>query len=96
MQLIGILRLMCELGWIDICTKVSMLSSYSVMLCEGQLVTSLHVFSFLKLMSKSRLIFDQMEPDVEKSNFQECDWHEFYARETEAILPMPPSSWERV
>ena len=31
MQLIGILRWMCELGQINICTKVSMLSLYSAM-----------------------------------------------------------------
>eukprot|EP00804_Cyclotella_cryptica_P011570 CCRYP_012075-RB/>CCRYP_012075-RB protein AED:0.46 eAED:0.46 QI:0/0/0/1/0/0/2/0/81 len=31
MQLIGVLRWMCELGRIDICTKVSMLSSFAAM-----------------------------------------------------------------
>ena len=39
--------------------------------------TTLHVFSFLKLKSNLRLIFDPMEPNVEKYNFMECDWHEF-------------------
>ena len=34
MQLVGVLRWMCELGQIDICTEVSMLSSYSAMLRE--------------------------------------------------------------
>ncbi len=33
MQLIGILRWMCELGGINICSKASMLSSYSAMPC---------------------------------------------------------------
>ncbi len=74
MQLIGILRWMCELGRIDICTKVSMLSSYSAMLCEGHLETTLHVFSFLKSKSNSRLIFDPIKPNVGKSNSVECDW----------------------
>ena len=87
---------MCELGWIDIRTEVSMLSLYSAMPREGHLETSLHVFSFLKLRSNLRLIFDPMEPDVGKSDFVECDWHEFYARATEAIPPLPPSPLERV
>ena len=69
MQLIGILRWMCELGRIDICTEVSMLSSYSAMPCEGHLKPALHVFSYLKSKSNSRLIFDPMEPDVGDSNF---------------------------
>ena len=60
---------MCKLGWIDICTEVSMLSLYSAMLREGHLETSLHVFSFLKSRSNLRLIFDPMEPDVGKSDF---------------------------
>ncbi len=85
MQLIGILRWMCELGWIDISTEVSMLSLYSVMPCEEHLETTLHMFSFLKSKSNSRLIFDPMEPDVGKSDFVECDWHEFYAGATKAI-----------
>ena len=45
MQLISIQRWMCELGRIDICTKVSMLSLYSMMPLEGHLETTLHVFS---------------------------------------------------
>jgi hypothetical protein len=90
MQLIGILRWMCELGRIDICTKVSMLSSYSAMPREGHLEATLHVFSFLKSKSNSRLILDPMEPDVGKSDFVECDWREFYAGATEAIPPNAP------
>ncbi|KAL7474898.1 hypothetical protein ACHAW6_000843, partial [Cyclotella cf. meneghiniana] len=85
MQLIGILRWMCELGRINIYTKISMLPVYSAMPHEGHLETTLHVFSFLKLKSNSRLIFAPMEPNVEKSNFAECDWHEFYATTTKAI-----------
>ena len=44
MQLISILQWMCELGWINICNKVSMLSSYSAMPHEGHPETTLHVF----------------------------------------------------
>eukprot|EP00804_Cyclotella_cryptica_P009986 CCRYP_015410-RA/>CCRYP_015410-RA protein AED:0.07 eAED:-0.02 QI:0/0/0/0.66/0.5/0.66/3/0/553 len=62
MQLIGVLRWMCELGWIDICTEVSMLSSFAVMPREGHLEAALHVFAYLNSKSNSRLIFDPMEP----------------------------------
>ena len=58
MQLIGILHWMCELGWINIRTEVSMLYLYSAMPCKGHLEAALHMFSFLKSHSNSRLIFD--------------------------------------
>jgi hypothetical protein len=64
---------MCEIGWIDICTKVSMLSSYSVMRHEGHLEAALHVFLYLNSKSNSRLIFDPIEPDLGDLNFVECD-----------------------
>ncbi len=67
-----------------------MLSSYYVMPREGHLETALHVFSFLKSKSNSRLIFDPMEPNVGKSDFVEGDWHEFYAGATKAIPPNAP------
>eukprot|EP00804_Cyclotella_cryptica_P031314 CCRYP_011111-RB/>CCRYP_011111-RB protein AED:0.34 eAED:0.34 QI:0/0/0/1/0.5/0.33/3/0/356 len=96
MQLIGILRWMCELGRINICTKVSMLSLYSAMLCEGHLKAALHVFSYLKSKSNSRLIFDPMEPEVGGSNFVECDWSNFYPGASEALPPNARSPLERV
>ncbi|KAL3786440.1 hypothetical protein HJC23_011021 [Cyclotella cryptica] len=90
MQLIGILRWMCELGRINICTEVSMLSSYSAMLREGHLEAAFHVFSYLKSKSNSRLIFDPMEPAVGGSNFGECDWSDFYLGASEALPPNAP------
>jgi hypothetical protein len=90
MQVIGILRWMCELGRIDICTEVSMLSLYSAMPREGHLEAALHVFSYLKSKSNSRLIFDPMEPEVGDSNFVECDWSDFYPGASEALPPNAP------
>eukprot|EP00804_Cyclotella_cryptica_P022291 CCRYP_018117-RA/>CCRYP_018117-RA protein AED:0.37 eAED:0.39 QI:0/0/0/1/0/0/2/0/232 len=91
MQLIGVLRWMSELGWIDICTKVSMLSSFAAMPREGHLEAALHVFSYLKSKSNSRLIFDPKEPDVGKSDFVECDWSDFYPGMEEALPPNAPT-----
>ena len=87
MQLIGILQWMCELERIDICTKVSMISSFSVMSHEGHLETTLNVFSYFKSKSNSRLIFDPKVPDVGNSDFVECDWSDIYAGTQEAIPP---------
>eukprot|EP00804_Cyclotella_cryptica_P020326 CCRYP_014066-RA/>CCRYP_014066-RA protein AED:0.16 eAED:0.16 QI:0/0/0/1/1/1/3/0/747 len=90
MQLIGVLRWMCELGRIDICTEVSMLSSFAAMPREGHLEAALHVFSYLKSRSNSRLIFDPKEPNVGESDFVECDWSDFYPGAEEALPPNAP------
>ena len=81
---------MCGLGQINICTEVSMLSSYSVMPHEGHLEAALHVFLYLKSKSNSRLIFDPMEPNMGDSNFVECDWSDFYPGLSEALPPNAP------
>jgi hypothetical protein len=75
---------MCEHGRINIFTNVSMLSLYSAMPCEGHLEAALHVLSYLKSKSNSRLIFDPMEPNVGDSNFVEYDWSNFYQGVSEA------------
>ena len=90
MPLIGVLRWMCELGWIDICIKVSVLSSFAAMLHEGHLEVALHVFSYLKLKSNSRLIFDPKEPNVGKYDFVECGWSDLYPGVEEVLSPNAP------
>jgi hypothetical protein len=62
MQQIGVLIWMCELGWINICTEVFiMLSSFVAMPLQGHPEVALHVFSYLKSKSNSRLIFDPIK-----------------------------------
>jgi hypothetical protein len=96
MQPIGVLRWMCDIGQIDICTEVSMLSSYDAMPHKGHLEAALHVFSYLKLKSNSRLIFDPKEPNVLKSDFVECDWSNFYLGQKRRCRLMPRSPLARV
>jgi hypothetical protein len=90
MQLIGIMRWICELSQIDICIEVSMLSLYSARTRKGHLEAALHVFSYLKSKSNSQLIFNLMEPNVGDSNFVEYDWSNFYPGASEALLPNAP------
>ena len=47
MQCIGILRWIVELGRMDICAEVSMLSAYNVAPQIGHLEAALHIFSYL-------------------------------------------------
>ena len=45
---IGILRWMVELGWVDIATEVSLLSSHVALPREGHLETIFHLYAYLK------------------------------------------------
>ena len=47
-SLIGILRWMVELGRVDICTEVSMMSSHLALPRKGHLETLFHLFAHLK------------------------------------------------
>ena len=38
---------------------------------------------YLKLKHNSRLTVDPSYPDIDKSNFQKCDWTDFYEGEVE-------------
>ena len=49
-SLIGILRWVVEMGQIDICVEVSMLSSHVALLREGHIQQGFHIFAFLKLL----------------------------------------------
>ncbi len=85
MHLIGVMRWMVELGRVDIATEVSMLSSYLAMPREGHLETALHIMGYLRKKHNSRLVFDSTYPVINKSDFPEYDWTEFYGDVTEAI-----------
>eukprot|EP00956_Cyclotella_meneghiniana_P037436 scaffold138766_cov37-Cyclotella_meneghiniana.AAC.1 len=90
MQLIGILRWMCEIGRLDICTETSMLSSYSAMPREGHLKAALHVFAYLRDHANTRLVFDPYTPEIPEDMFMECTWGPEYSGAEEMIPPDAP------
>ena len=87
---IGILRWCVEIGRVDIITEVSTLASYSAMPREGHLDAVFHIFAHIKKKHNSRMIFDPTYPNIDMSNFKECDWREFYGDVKEAIPPDAP------
>jgi len=58
MQLIGILRWLVELGRIDICAEVSMMSSYNCMPRVTHLHAGLHIFSYLQADLDWKIVMD--------------------------------------
>ena len=91
-SLIGILRWMVEMGRIDICCEVSMMSSFVAMPRKGHLQQIYRIFSYLKLHHNARLVLDPSYPDIDESLFEKRDWSEFYGNVEERIpkdAPVP-------
>ena len=89
-SLVGILHWMVELGRVDMIVEVSILASHMAMPREGHLLAVYHVFAYIKKHHNSRLVFDPSYPDIDRSNFMEHDWREFYGDVKEAIPPNAP------
>ena len=90
-SLIGILRWIVELGRIDICCEVSMLSSHLALPREGHLQQVYHVFAYLKAKHNARLVFDATYPNIDISEFPKQDWSSFYGDVKEEIPSNAPA-----
>lgn len=88
--LVGILRWIVELGRIDIDIEVSMMSRMLAAPREGHLEQVLHIFAYLKSHKRSTLVFDDTTPTFDESQFQECDWEEYYPGAAEVTPPGAP------
>ena len=71
---IGILRWMVELGRIDICCEVSMLSSHLAMPHQGHLEQVYHIFAYLQKHHNAELVFDPTYVHVDEKLFEKQDW----------------------
>ena len=72
-SLIGMLRWMVELGQIDICLEVSMMSSHLAMPREGHMAEVLRIFAHLRKYHNTELVFDPSDPVVDKLAFEQRD-----------------------
>ena len=69
-SLIGILRWIVELGRVEICLEVSMMSSHLVMPRKGHLDQVLHIFAYLCKYHNTELVYDPSEVVVEYDVFE--------------------------
>ena len=63
-SLIGILRWIVELGRVDICLEVLMVSSHLALPREGHLSQVLQIFSHLQKYHNSEMVFDPSDPVI--------------------------------
>eukprot|EP00957_Ditylum_brightwellii_P145812 11102843-Ditylum_brightwellii.AAC.1 len=73
-SLIGMFRWMVELGRIDICLEVSMMSSYQAMPREGHMAEVLRIFAHLRKYDNTELVVDPSNPVVDELTFEQRDW----------------------
>ena len=87
-QQMGVLRWLVELGRIDIAAEVSMLAGFLAGPREGHVEAMLHLFAYLKLHERSRLIMDLSY--IELGDEPTSDWSGFYPGATEEVPPDAP------
>ena len=66
MYLIGILRCIIELGRVDICLELSMISSHMALPSKGHLEKVLHIFSYFNKHHNDELVFDTSDSVVDE------------------------------
>jgi hypothetical protein len=66
--------LIVEIGRVDICVEVSMLSSCLAMPREGHLEQVFHIFAYLKGKHNTEMIFDPSIPEIDGSLSPKEDW----------------------
>ena len=85
-SLIGILLWTVEIGRIDICAEVSMLSSRLALPRHGHLQQVFNIFSYLKQHHNSRIVFDPSYPHIDDKIFPKYDWSSFMAKYKKKFL----------
>ena len=65
---------MVELGRIDICLEVSMMSSHMALPREGHLAQLFHIFSYLNKYHNTEMELDPSDPLIYESKYQRRDW----------------------
>ena len=90
-SLIGVLRWIVELGRVDICLEVSMLSSHLALPREGHMQQVFQTFAYLKKYHNTKLVFDPSDPVVDMLQFQRRDWTASEFGHIEGREELPPN-----
>ena len=73
-SLIGVLWWIVELGRVDICLQLSLLSSHLALQCEGHLEHVIQIFGYLKKYHNTKLAYDPSDPEINPVQFEQRDW----------------------
>ena len=90
-SLIGVLRWMVELGRVDICLEVSLMSSHLALPREGHLEALFHTFAYLKKYHNTEMVYDPSVPEIDPGAFGQQDWTYSTMRDTDTKEVLPPN-----
>ena len=90
-SLIGVLRWIVELGRVDICLEVSILSSHLALPREGHMQQVFQTFTYLKKYHNSELVYDPSDLVVDMLQFQRRDWTASEFGHIEGREELPPN-----
>ena len=91
-SLIGVLRWIVELGRVDVCLEVSVMSSMLALPRHGHLEQVLHIFSYLKKYHNAELVFDPSYPVINEAAFERKDWSTSEFGHLDLKEELPPSA----
>ena len=89
--LIGILQWIVELGCIDVCLEVSMMSSRLALPLKGHMEQVMQIFGYLKKFHNAELIFDPSDPTRNEQDFERRDWASSEFGHVEGKEELPPN-----
>lgn len=89
-SLIGILRWIVELGRVDICLEVSLMSSHLALPREGHLECLYHLFAYLGKYHNSEMVFDPTKPNIDQDAFERKDWTYSTMSQADRTEVLPP------
>ena len=90
-SLIGILRWIVELGRVDICLEVSMMSSHLELPRKGHMEQVMQIFGYLRKYHNAELVFDPSDPLINEQDFERKDWASSEFGHVEGKEDLPPN-----
>jgi hypothetical protein len=80
-----------ELGRVDICLEVSMMSSHLVLPREGHLEQVFHIFAHLKKYHNTEIVYGLSDPVVDEAQFVAKDWTSSEFGHPDGLEELPPN-----
>ena len=90
-SLIGILWWIVELGRVDICLEVSMMSSHLALPRKGHMEQVMQIFRYLKKYHNAELVFNPSDPTINEQDFEKKDWTSSEFGHVEGKEELPPN-----
>ena len=90
-SLIGILWWIVEMGHVDVCLEVSMMSSHLALPRKGHMDQVMHIFVCLRKYHNAELVFDPSDHTINEQDFERRDWASSELGHVEDKEDLPPN-----